>query len=274
MSEIAIRNDELEPLTDYATIIEQIHALVENEASEELEEARRRSEAFALYETRRKNAERARYYWTLKILTEAGLGCLAFEHPEVIPSSNLRNDCRVLASAFERDHLLKLIDSEFTPDFRSHNRGGSWKIVNVVRASGYTYAPGKSLGKQGSVPWREARLIAREIGKPLTSIPPDPAYVRRQRDNSHALARRNHRQAEAFKRLQRMKREKLVAAAAQEFGPRFDVAYGYLRQALQALHDAQGEMTREQRQEADDLFWYLHRLEDMIAKFLRVGETP
>ncbi len=247
---------------------EAIERLIQNESSGDLDEIRIAAEAQALYEQRAKNAERERHFWTLKTLAEAGLGVLSLDGVEVFGrKENIRNECRTLAAAYERGDLLKLCRTKERPR-------GRWAITNEIRKAGYTFARGKDIGnpEAASIRWSEARLIAKDNGIPLTQIPPDKHWVRENMERYHKQGA-NLRQAWAAKaRLERMKSQAATAKAAKEIGPRVDLAYGLLRKALQATHDAQDDVPRRRRPELDEIFFHLYGAEDALGRFIR-GET-
>lgn len=215
-----------------------IDALVEAGAAETLDEARRQSEANALYERRAGYAERADHFARLKILAEAALGVLSFADSSVVEPAARRTQWRALAAAFERGTLLAVCDQ-----LVSQGRTLATDVVAAaVRAEGYTYVQGKALGCRQAVPWARARGLAREQGVPAESLPVDKVHLQERYDRAAEHSRFMRRAFAARERLERMQAQKARAAAARATGPQISTAYGLLRRSLQALHDAQAEI--------------------------------
>jgi hypothetical protein len=245
----------------------RVFELVSEGAVAGLDEARRQAEAHSLYERRSQHLDRALYYRRLKLLTEAALGVISLDDPDAVPK-NQRHKWRVLASALERGHLVEMLNAD--ADERVATTSFTWKLEN----GGYWFAPGEMFGRKGSIRWDEARILAREAGIALASVPPDPETVERRNKALRQRAWKETRRQEAYQRLKQMERRQKLVAVAKHHGPNTEKAASLLRQLLQAAHEMQTElpprrhMDTEERESFDGLFYHLHKAEDEIAVLL------
>jgi len=254
--------DALPPLREAAAIVLR---LVEEGAAGTLDEARRQSEARALYEKRTHSQERANHYSKLRLLAEAGLGVLSFEDPQVVPAASRRSAYRALAAALERGRFVDVCDKRingqsFTADSVAHD----------LRGMGVTYVPGRAFDAPAPIPWSRARIMARDAGIALSTLPLDRTMRDRMAAAAVAQSERMGRLYESEQRERRARISKAVAAAASERGPRTDIAYGRLRQALQALDAALQEAVGEEREDLEAAMVSMYSAEEHIGKSLGV----
>jgi hypothetical protein len=94
---LAIVGDALAELPHLDVAVEDVKRLVLVCDDGLLDEARRRAEAYALYEKRAGNFERERHFAILRLLAEAGLGILSFDDPGLAETSQARVRWRLLA---------------------------------------------------------------------------------------------------------------------------------------------------------------------------------
>lgn len=263
-TELVIRGDD--SLPDIRDAQEQVKDLIREGQAGLLDEVRRRAEAQALYEKRAGHRDREEHFARLRLLTEAALGVLGFDDGEVLADLNLhqRGCWRALASAFERGKLLDCANA--SPSLSPS------AVAGTIRDRGYTFVPGPAigLGRGISVRWFEARKIAMESGLDLHSLPADPAYIRKQQTRYSNQSRRMFRQQEAQERQNRVARQKAIAAATREKGPRMDAAYAFLRRTLQSLQDAQEDLSGDERRDMKRVFRLLYEAEEEIGELLRV----
>lgn len=284
-------------MPDVAAVERQIATLVKAGEGEALNELRARAAAQALYERQHEHIERERAFSRLRLITEAALGVVSYDVPDVIPSNFSRSGFRALASAYERGALMEVAGA--AKSLTTVN------VVNECRRRGYTHAPlaffnesierakrngvyphiGHASERQGSLPWSEARRLAAELDIPLSRVPIDG-------DAAAMVAETNYRRSDDMKRLWKLRekasdveRRKRVAVAARERGPAFDNAYALLRRTLQALDSAQSEMLEQARRGAmrdrpigyvedkkslDRAFAALYQAEEELVAILRV----
>jgi hypothetical protein len=184
----------------------------------------------------------------------------------VVGNASKRTAYRALAAAFERGKLLEVADA-----CAQRERPLSTETVaSESRARGYTYAPGKALGRREPLPWAKGRQELIDKGVDLASVPPATEYVKRKQRESEDASRRMRRMYLAADRMKQMQARRETTRLAKQAGPKTDAAYGLLRKTLQALHDAQSDFTRAER--SNDLemaFHYLYRAEEHIGSALR-----
>lgn len=250
-TEIAIRPEALaseRELPSLAIVAERILEM----AQPDLDEIRRSAEAYALYEQRTGNDERAIHCVKLARLAEAALGVLAFDDPSVLemglPADKRglvarRTNWSLLAAALERGQLLEMMEGMSLDELSlghlaARVRWRGWASVPTEAFYGMDLGPGKRPAKIG---WRKAREFARERGIDFSSLPCNRAAVAAERKRRKTSGDRWYRDQRAKKRLARAKLAREMQAVAADRGPVTDEAYSYLRRCLQKLHDSQRE---------------------------------
>lgn len=239
----------------------------------QLAEARSQADAHRLYEERASHRERSRHFAILKLVAEAGLGILSFEHPEVIAASDVRGprtDWRSLAAAAERGQLLNFCERE--------QNLSTTNVALRLRWEGWTTVQRHALGiKSGaeSIPWPRAREIAKRRGMDLTAIPHDAAAVRGQRDRDAAASKRMQRVYEAERREEREAVRRATRRAAERQGQKTSIAFGLFRRAYQALDAARAEATDDyEREFIEHALGSMDRAEEEISIALGVQPEP
>lgn len=215
----------------------EVARLIEARDAGQLGHARSVAEAQALFEKRSGHIERERFFCKLKMLAEAGLGVISWDHPELLEARFSHvGEWRTLAAAFERNQLMNFLQNE---DLRPY------QITFHIRIGGWTYA--EVDGKE--IPWARARERLRADGIPFYSVPPAAEYMRRRDEELAERSRRRHKENLAQERLERIQARSRAIGLAKGRGPKITKAYSLLRQSLQALHEAQGEFTKEERRD-------------------------
>lgn len=274
---LAVIGEEL-VLPDIRDVQTRVLALVDSGAVEELDEARRRAEALKLYEQRAGHEDRKQHYFRLQVLTEAALGILSFDDPDVIAGPGLRANWRLLASALERGKLMDLMQKH--PDctgpqlaYTIQNMGFAW--VKYSDLGDDVGSATKRRGGRGDLlAYKVARKVALERGVDLHGLTAPTEVVKKMARNSAERSERMHRTHRAAKRLRRMERRKELVEAGKMVGPNAHKTAAFLKQTLQAAHEMQTElpprkeMHPDERRAFDDLFSYLHQAEDAAAVVL------
>jgi hypothetical protein len=234
--------------------------------SDTLDTARRQATARALYEQHNRNAEQLHHFWTLLAFTEAALGVLSFDDPTLAPRS-----WRTLAAAYERGVLADFCDREKYPkNLKTES------LVYWIESDGYTLVAAKHLNRTGPpVPWVEARIVLREMGAPLESVPPDRAYARKRAAEQERRTKKAQatiaRKKAAVAILVKQETERALARALKD-KPKLSNVYTLLRKTLDALDDASAELTPMQRKYLDTAYHGLYCAEDAIGEAIRSPE--
>ena len=159
---------------------------------------------------------------------------------------------RSLAAVFERGLLLEFIEECGTLTTSQL----AWRAVS----KGYSYAEIDNR----LLTW----AVARKESESLCDLPPATEYVRQREERKHKQGRDRMRKLEAYRRWVRMTSEKDVSAAAKQKGPQFAECYSLLRRTLKAAHDAQGELSPDERRAMQDVFRSLYGAEDALSDIL------
>lgn len=245
--------------------VEAILGMVDEQEIGKIDEVRRRAEAHALYEKRRDNLEGERGYSTLRLLSEAAIGVLAFDDPQLLRQANLTYKAAwmALAAALERGVILTIIE-------QVKETLTTTRVAERVRDEGYTSVPGQALGMDvESVMWSMARNIARDQGKSLTDLPADKGAITRRRRADKEASQRMRQMYRDQARAERRRQRDNIKSAAESRGERTKEAYSLLRKTLLALHEAQREFPRRERRDHIDLaFHHLYEAEREIGNAL------
>jgi HAMP domain-containing protein len=172
-------------------LAEAIAEWVEGGDAEVLTEGRATVSAYELRHRRLAHHEQERHFAAARLLTEAGIGVLAFNGCEDLGALGLANHtvtaCKKVAAVFERGILLDLLPGievlALSP------------VANEFARRGYSHTPADPFGWRAcganSIQWATARRWARELGIPLTDLPASPeisrAWNRRRQDAARRM---------------------------------------------------------------------------------------
>jgi hypothetical protein len=267
---IAGGGEELAELPDLSLAVSQVQGCIDAQDREALTDAKRRAEAQALYEKRKGYEDRELHFGRLRMVCEAGIAVIALDTRDRVDAPP--QDWTLLAAAFERGKLLDEL-----ANYNPSKYTGYKYFARTMTYRGYYWAPGKVFGLKQSVPWWKARILAREAGIPLESIPLDPDEVNRRSSRSvSAQATRRKRemaQQQALRRIEEIDRQRLIAAAAKDRNASLGAGYAFLRKSLQAFQDARHDLGGDERRQLDDAFRFLYMAEDSIGGLLKLGKV-
>lgn len=263
MTALAVVDESLDVLPPLREAIDHVESLVQDGCADLLTDARRKAEAYALYEKLRHNTERERHFRKMILITEAGIGSLSFDDPDLIPSTNERNRMRALASAFERGCLLRLMG-----EAEEHKKD----LVYLIREQGYTWVPGQAIKMPGSAyTYSQARKHAIEAGISLRDLPNHEEHARLRAQAAQEAADRRYKREEKKLRALSLQERLDTERAARKRGGSLASAYAHIRKALQDLDDAYNSLSEAERksEEWEPLHRSLYRCEDNLGALLR-----
>lgn len=238
-----------------------------------LSETRIQADAHRLYAERAGHHERARHFAILKLVAEAGLGVLSYEHSDAlkaaVPSGNA-SDWRALAAAAERRQLLHFLED--------HKNLSTTNVAAHLRWEGWTTVQRHRLGvKSGpeSVKWGIARRIIKEKGIDPASIPLDASAVRAQRSREVAASRRMQDLQIARRKADLERMRAAVRKASWRRGQKVSNAFGLFRRAYQSLDQERAATDNDMEREYIDLaLAAMDRAEECIAIALGIHPPP
>lgn len=260
---------------ELAITADGVRRLIEDVRSDELDDLRIKAEAQRVHEKLSGHAAEERKCAQLRLLAEAALGVLSFADPGVVPDANKRGDWRALAAAFERGKLVPLIEKQnnlTTTRITAAVRARGWASVaphhlgipkRVQAFPSVESTPEQSAimpdtgllrvgpmsrripidrsyryrDAEDSIPWAEARQYIRDKRLDPERLPADPAAIRRHKAKASNQSRRMHRAYHAEARVMTDERRSVAKRLAKEQGKEASAAYGYLRQAMQAVDE-------------------------------------